>query len=41
MRMYWSQNNQEYYNAKYIYGWHATEKWYIGIIVMQLKRFLI
>ena len=31
---------KEYYNAKYIYRWHTTEKWYIGIIVMQLGRFL-
>ena len=26
IRIYWSQNNQKYYNTKYIYRWHATKK---------------
>ena len=38
--MYWSQNNQKYYNTKYIHGWYITKKWYIGIIVIQPGRFL-
>ena len=40
MRMHWSQNDREYRNAKYMHGWHATEEWHTGMIVMQPGRFL-
>jgi hypothetical protein len=39
-RMHWSQNDREYRNAKYMHGWHVTEEWHIGMIVMQPGRFL-
>ena len=26
IRMHWSQNDREYYNAKYMHGWYVTEE---------------
>jgi len=31
----------KYRNADYIYGWHLAEKQQVGVIIIELGRFLI